>query len=584
WGVYNMREKINEHYIASNHNVDKDSIDLLEYQGTVMTGSNENFLELTNFIINNNMSLSSNYAKAEAWIDMENFIDYFSMEIYINNWDWLPNNVRYWREQKEGAKWRYILWDLDLGMGGVWGYTASTLDSTTAKFWEVSARMFTELLKNMDFRNAFINRHADLLNTAFTPKHFGSVITAFRDSIDEEMPRHFDRWGLGFNNPAIGRPGYGTYNGWKNTQIPNLHSFVGFRQITDRNQIEKFFALNAQTPITLKVFPEGAGTIQINTVEIDTFPWAGIYFDGVPITVTAIPNPGYEFSFWQSNVFFPNPDNNISLTYDPTQSDVLTAYFFGSADIEGVTINEINYNSSVDIDAGDWIEIYNYGSTDMNLGKWVFKDDNNQNFYLFPENVIVNTGDYIILSADTAKFKTIYPNVKDVYGPFNFGLNSNGERLRLMDDNLDLYLDMTYGTSSPWPDDATNTGRTLELIDPQGDLNDPYNWFAGCLGGSPGSKFVPCSPVTEVEEILVSNFMRVYPNPATNYVKIQIDPKEWDKGPFDFELYDITGRKVYSIRNISPSGHSALIDLEAGMYFYRVSGDKMSDSGKLVIN
>ncbi len=32
WGLYNLREKVNEHFIASHHPIDPDEIDLIEVQ------------------------------------------------------------------------------------------------------------------------------------------------------------------------------------------------------------------------------------------------------------------------------------------------------------------------------------------------------------------------------------------------------------------------------------------------------------------------------------------------------------------------------------------------------------------------
>ena len=69
-----------------------------------MCGSNDDFYQLFNFIMYNDLRDSANYEVVKSWLDIENFIDYFSIEIYSANWDWLANNVRFWREQKLGAK------------------------------------------------------------------------------------------------------------------------------------------------------------------------------------------------------------------------------------------------------------------------------------------------------------------------------------------------------------------------------------------------------------------------------------------------------------------------------------------------
>lgn len=53
----------------------------------------------------------------------------------------------------------------------------------------------------------------------------------------------------------------------------------------------------AQVDVTLDVYPVGAGKIKISTIVPDSLPWTGVYFNGNPVKLTALPNPGYEFSF-----------------------------------------------------------------------------------------------------------------------------------------------------------------------------------------------------------------------------------------------------------------------------------------------
>ena len=40
WGLYNLREKVNEHFIASRHGVDADSVDILQLHGDIIEGDN----------------------------------------------------------------------------------------------------------------------------------------------------------------------------------------------------------------------------------------------------------------------------------------------------------------------------------------------------------------------------------------------------------------------------------------------------------------------------------------------------------------------------------------------------------------
>jgi hypothetical protein len=568
WGVYNIREKINKDYLAVNHGIDPDSVDLLQYNGLVMEGSNKRFQQMGLFVLMHDMTIPANFEIVDSLVDLENFADYFAVETWSNNWDWLTNNVRYWCSYEPGAKWRYILWDLDNGLGGPWSYVVNSLDTNLKKSYDYTSLLFSNLLKNEGYRRYFINRYADLLNTTLTSENFNQILWRVRDTIDAEMPRHFKRWGDGFSNPNWGGDGYGSYDNWKNYQMHELESFGSIRQITARNHIQETFNLKNQVPVTLNVYPPCAGKIKINTITIDDMPWGGIYFDSIPVTVTIIPNPGYTFSFWQSDIHFPSPVTDISLTFNPDSADVYTAYFMGLPDSTKVVFSEINYRSPVTADAGDWVELHNPGQWPMDISGWKFKDSDNSNMLVFGENTVLQGGDYLVICEDTTKFRLVYPGITNITGSFGFGLSSAGETIRLFDADMNLYQSVSFNSSSPWSTEANGTGKTLELLDENSDLDNPGNWFAGCFGGSPGGPFVPCeNAIPEIPGGNSDGIVSLYPNPVDQTLFIDINTQSLNQNSFDLKIYNISGNCVYSRCEISED----LLQIEnkflPGMYF-----------------
>ena len=67
WGIYNMREKISEHFISSHHDIPTDNISLLAYNGgfedniELIHGSKNDFLELIQYISTNDITNSAVY-------------------------------------------------------------------------------------------------------------------------------------------------------------------------------------------------------------------------------------------------------------------------------------------------------------------------------------------------------------------------------------------------------------------------------------------------------------------------------------------------------------------------------------------
>ncbi len=76
-----------------------------------------------------------------------------------------------------------------------------------------------------------------------------------------------------------------------NYHINVLNTFATHRSDCVKQHIQDYFNLGAIHELTLDVEPAGCGTIQVNTIEIDDFSWQGEYFEGIPITLTAIPAP-----------------------------------------------------------------------------------------------------------------------------------------------------------------------------------------------------------------------------------------------------------------------------------------------------
>ncbi len=79
--------------------------------------------------------------------------------------------------------------------------------------------------------------------------------------------------------------------------------------------------------VTLNVYPEGAGTIHISTITPDTYPWQGVYFNGIPVKIEAVANEGYNFLHWGNNGLIPDTLNAVFLDILNTEAISFDAYF-----------------------------------------------------------------------------------------------------------------------------------------------------------------------------------------------------------------------------------------------------------------
>lgn len=335
WGVYELREKQDKFYIANNNNVDQDKIDFLEFDGSIIEGSNKGFLNMVNYIGANNMAIQANYDSVQKMLDIENFADYFIVETYIINVDWLgdyTNNIKYWRTNNPVGKWRYMLWDTDISLGRSNDTTNMLKRAINPPTSNPHSVMLKSLLNNTEFKNYFVNRYCDLINTIYLPYKFRKKADDLHDEMLPEMARHFVLWGNFDSLPSPWNTYY-PYSGlapdvpyWE-ANIDTMKMFMSNRPFYALNQIQSQFSLIKQVDITLDVLPVGAGEIQLNTISPDSLPWTGTYFDGVPITMTVTPNPGYKFLYWKSPIIIQTPIANNSLTINVTNNDSFTAYF-----------------------------------------------------------------------------------------------------------------------------------------------------------------------------------------------------------------------------------------------------------------
>jgi uncharacterized repeat protein (TIGR02543 family) len=95
----------------------------------------------------------------------------------------------------------------------------------------------------------------------------------------------------------------GTMAKW-NTLMGYRRVFANGRPEYARTDIMGFFGLTGTWDLGLNVSNADHGSIRLNTIRIEgsEMLWQGVYFDGVPVTLEALPEPGYVFVGWDGDV------------------------------------------------------------------------------------------------------------------------------------------------------------------------------------------------------------------------------------------------------------------------------------------
>lgn len=315
WGIHNIRERYDKHYLARVYGVDPDNIDLLEDWGKAEEGDAAHYQAMIRHIRANGVTDPAQYDYIRTLMDVDNYITYQIAEIFARNTDWPGNNIAFWRLRTDAyqpdapyghdGRWRWLLWDMDYGFGldgGATAYTHDTLAFATAEGgigWpnpDWSTFLLRSLLTNPTFRQQFIARFADLLNTAFLPSRTTAIIAELKGAIEPEIAEQVARWR---------RPG--SVNAW-HAQVAVMLNFANQRPTYQRQHIRDKFAIPGEYTLTVDVSDPAQGYVRVNTIDlldstpgvaVDPYPWQGIYFRGVPVELTAVARPGYRFAGWQ---------------------------------------------------------------------------------------------------------------------------------------------------------------------------------------------------------------------------------------------------------------------------------------------
>jgi len=467
WGIYNIREKINRHFLQVNTTYHKDSVSILEHKGIATRGTNTEYFKMLKFMEKNSLKNDKNFAAVSKMMDIQNFTDLQVIQIFVDNTD-AGGNVKYWRANESEAKWRWILYDTDYGFGlhKPQAYKRNSLEfflRTDGPEWPNppwSTFILRNLLKNPSYQEYFLNRFNDHMNTRFEPDHMVETLYDLVAMYKEEMPRHIDRWSLSKSRYK--------------RHLLRIENFAKNRPAYMRKFLEKRFETGER--VWLSIVESQGGTVVLNDhVELKTKSFEGYYYQNVPITLNAKPAFGYRFSHWEglseNNM---NKSIKVRLSSDTT---IVRAVFESSVHpmSQKILFNEVSCNNN---DIGDWVELYNTTEETVSLGGWNFIETKED--FVLP-SMLLGPKEYLVICQDSVAFREYFPDVPNVIGNFTFGLSKKRERLQLYSDDGAL-IDSIYYKLEP-----RDSVFTISLMHPDLSNEDRENWEIKTGLGTPGS-------------------------------------------------------------------------------------------------
>jgi len=262
WGIQNLRERSDEDFVLANYGLE--DIDVIgDWWGDVKAGDRTNWNQLMTELRRSH--LQRDYQWIVNQIDIDEFINYMILQVYISNLDFPGNNMVMWRPRETGGKWRFIVKDTDLSLG----IFDSTEPSHNALEYNTqdeddSRKLFNALLTQDTFRKKFYSRFAIYMGDLLHYNSTSQIIDSIQKLIEPAMPDHIDRWLPYFQ--------YGDMERWY-YKIYLMKKWLEGRNEEVYKHLQDFFGLGDILPLKFEKADDLAGNpvVSINGVHIRDF-------------------------------------------------------------------------------------------------------------------------------------------------------------------------------------------------------------------------------------------------------------------------------------------------------------------------
>ncbi len=203
WGIYNIRERYKEEYFLNHYGVSANNIWMID-SGHTSIGSWDawnDYDSMLKFISENDMADEENYAKACEMIDMQSFIDWYCMQLYINNNDvGFDKNIALWRSirkdsgEYEDGRWRFMLYDLDGALGNPKDNTFQDSEWWKKDFNLMDEGMVKSLMKNSSFRKQFRETFIEISETVFSYDTIHEKLVCWKEQYEMQTVKSHQRF------------------------------------------------------------------------------------------------------------------------------------------------------------------------------------------------------------------------------------------------------------------------------------------------------------------------------------------------------------------------------------------------------
>ncbi len=316
YGIHDMRERFNRHYVESNYGIDANDVEIVKHLGRDITGSGlmdvADYTALLQFVATHDFSgeNNANYAAVKGLMDVGNFADYMIAEMYDHNGDWPNNNVRAWRSPEQ--PWKFMIYDVDHGFDWEWKVDGFGQSVNMFKWVKQGGRpagscynntkgecfhtLYVQLIKNPDFKRLFVNHASVMLTNYLNATNVAKVVDAMASTlVASETSRDLEKFKQDerYYQNSCG-------NGFS-ISGSCMKEWATSRDATIRSEYREEFGLSSD--IKVSIASNGSGVVLMDGMNLpgstaSSTKYSGSFFGGVQMELTAVPAAGSMFAGW----------------------------------------------------------------------------------------------------------------------------------------------------------------------------------------------------------------------------------------------------------------------------------------------
>jgi len=594
WGITNPSERMDDNALATYFGGDNEDYFYGKGKYGVLFGNPDRY----NYLVNTDWT-NRQFSEIEEYLVVNPYIDNVILHGYGNIGD--GAQYYYGGSMNPPGPIYYTAWDMEDGFDGGGRRTGPpvAIENLGSIYSRDNFLAYYKMKKNIDFKMRFADRiYKYCFNDGILTD---DRVTAIWDSsckvISKAMLCEIARWGDERGQPydyehwkeeckdvrddLIGRAAKFVAETKKAGMYPDLDPPV----FSNRSKVILKSIYNCPANFYVKIsflYPQ-PGTIFYTTDGTDPRMWD---LTG-NVSPTAIEVSGKETTIPIQQVTTIKARTKDGDTWSPLHEIKLIP-----SKTSPVVINEINYDSDSNFNTEDWVEIYNNSDADIVLDGWKLKDSNDDNVFEFSPATMLKQGSYLVVCFDTLAFKALFGSVENYTGNLGFKFGTEGDAVRIFDNDNSLVDIVEYNDQSPWPLSPAGKGPTLELANPDFDNALPESWKASIDFGSPGrinTMFTVMAVkddhgIHKVPEIFTLS--QNYPNPFNPTTIISYNlPKS---SHVTLSVYNIAGQLIETLVNRQQRAGTYQVrwdarNISTGIYFFKIKAGDFQQARKMMV-